>query len=74
MGFFLLQISTNTVSNVQSQAFSDNGYAYVGFILLGLSYASLAVGCIVAPQLVEKFGAKFCMICGSAADTLWIIL
>lgn len=73
LGFFLLEISTNTVQNVQSTAFSDNGYDAMGFLMLSLSYACLAMGCLFAPRVMEKVGFRFCMMAGSFFDTCWIV-
>ena len=73
LGFFLLQISTNTVQQVQSQAFYDNGYGGLGFFMLGLSYGCLGICCLFAPFTLDKIGPKKCMVAGSIFDTLWIL-
>lgn len=45
----------------------------MGFIMLSLGYAFLAIGCLFAPRVMDKFGFRFCMMAGSFFDACWIL-
>lgn len=73
LGFFILMISTNTVQNISSKAFKDNGYEQLGFYFLGLSYACMGLGSILSPSLMKTLGVNSCMVLGSIFDGIWVI-
>lgn len=52
--------------------FQDNGYELLGFFELGISYASLAVGCFMVEPVMRRTSVKFCLLAGCLADGLWI--
>ena len=72
VGFFILNIATNTVQFVQSQMFQDNGYDLLGFLELGLSYASLAFGCVLAEPVIRRSSLKMCLYAGCLGDGIWV--
>ena len=63
----------NSVSNIQSQALEDSGYAKLGFFELAMFYAMYGIGSLFATPVMRRFGPQKCMILGSILDCLWII-
>ncbi len=56
MGFFLISIAVNSVSNIQSQALEESGYAKLGFFELAMFYAMYGVGSLFATSFMHRFG------------------
>lgn len=52
--------------------FEDNGYDLLGFFELGISYASLAFGCVLAEPVIKRTNLKTCLYAGCLGDVLWV--
>jgi hypothetical protein len=69
----VLSSASNSVENAQSQAMTNDGYDYLGYISLAVLYLVLGIGCLFAPAIVARFGVKNSLIFGTFCDTLWIL-
>jgi hypothetical protein len=63
----------NSVSNIQSQALEESGYAKLGFFELAMFYAMYGVGSLFATPVLRRIGPQMCMVLGSVLDGVWII-
>jgi len=73
LGFFLISIAVNSVSNIQSQALEESGYAKLGFFELAMFYAMYGVGSLFATPVLRRIGPQKCMVLGSVLDCIWIL-
>ena len=51
----------------------NNGYEHLGYFSLSLLYFCLGTGCLVSTAVMNKIGAKYCMMAGSICDSIWIL-
>lgn len=73
MGFFLISIAVNSVSNIQSQALEESGYSKLGFFELAMFYAMFGLGSLFATAVMKRIGPQMCMVLGSVLDAVWIV-
>ncbi|TNV78413.1 hypothetical protein FGO68_gene871 [Halteria grandinella] len=72
VAMFICESAGNSVANIMSQTFSDNGFESLGFIVLGLFYGGLAVSAIFAPKIIHKFGVSKSMALGCTLESFWV--
>lgn len=73
IGFLVLSIASNSVENIQSQAFADDGYSLLGFFALAFLYLTLGLGCFFSTAVIDRIGVRTCMFLGCLGDTLYIV-
>jgi hypothetical protein len=56
LGFFLVSIAVNSVSNIQSQALEKSGYSKLGFFELAMFYLMFGLDSLFSASVLKKIG------------------